>query len=705
MHRFPWILTLALVITMTHADRLPADEGLWLFNAPPKDLLKKKYDFDQPQAWYDHIQKSSVRFNTGGSGSFISADGLVMTNHHVGLTALQRLTGVHNAKIKDPAKKVDYVKNGFYAKTLAEEFKAVDEELNVLMEIVDVTKEVKGAVKPGMSAEEAFEARRGAIAKIEADSTEKTKLRSDVVMLYQGGAYHLYRYKRYTDVRLVMAPEQQIAFFGGDPANFAYPRFDLDMCFFRVYEDGKPAKIEHYLKWSKDGVADNELVFVSGHPGHTDRLNTVADLEYNRDIRYPYALQRLNRLEVAANIYSLRSADHERKAKDMLFGVANSRKAYYWGLSGLQDAAIMNKKKAQEKTLRDAVAKNPELKDLGSAWDTIAKIQKVRAGAAKRYNLLEAGHAFNTPLFGYARTIVRGAEELPKPNEKRLAEFGDAGQESLKQKLYSKRAFDKDFETFKLGDSLGFLTEQLGAKDPLVVKILAGKSPNVRAFELVNGTKLTDPKVRQELYEGGQKAVDASKDPLIALAKAIDAEARKVRKTLENGYAEPNEQAYDKIAQAKFAVEGPGNYPDATFTLRLSFGPVKGYIEDGKKIPFQTTFEGLYEKAELDKNRAPFDLPQRWIDRKSKLNLKTPFNFVCAVDIIGGNSGSPVVNRAGEVVGLIFDGNIQSLVWDFVYTDQVGRSVAVNSQSIPEALRAIYDADALAAEIVTGMRK
>jgi hypothetical protein len=704
MNRFPWRLFLTVVTAMMHPNKLPADEGLWLFNNPPKQHLKEKYSFDAPQAWYEHLQKSSVRFPSG-SGSFVSADGLVMTNHHVGLSALQKLTGITNKGIKHEKDKKDFVKDGFYAKTLADEFKAVDEELVVLQEITDVTAKVKAAITKDMTPEQAFEARRGIIAKIEAEATKDPGYRADVVTLYQGGQYHLYKYKRYTDLRLVFAPEQQIAFFGGDPANFAYPRYDLDMCFFRVYENDKPAKIEHYLKWSKNGVSDDELVFVSGHPGHTDRLNTVAALEYQRDIRYPNSLRWLNRREVMLSNYSLQSADHERTAKDELFSVANSRKAYYWGLAGLQDAAIMNKKMAQEKALRDAVAKNPQLKDLAGAWDKIAALQEVRAANAKRYNLLEGAQGFNTPLFGYARTLVRAAEELPKPNEQRLAEFGDAGQESRKRRLYSKRAFDPDFETAKLADSLGFFCEQLGFKDPLVQKVLAGKSANVRAFELISGTKMTDPDYRKQLYEGGKAAVDASKDPLILLAKLVDADARKVRKAIENGYAEPNEQAYDQIAQAKFAVEGPGAYPDATFTLRLSFGPVKGYVEDKKMIPFQTTFEGLYEKAELDKNRPPFDLPQRWIDRKNKLNLKTPFNFVCAVDIIGGNSGSPVVNRAGEVVGLIFDGNIQSLVWDFVYTEDQGRSVAVCSQAIPEALRAIYDASPLADEIINGQRK
>lgn len=333
--RFATVLILGLVMN----NALQADEGMWLFNNPPRKILKEKYGFDATDAWLEHVQKSSVRFNAGGSGSFVSADGLVMTNHHVGLGALQKLSKQGK----------DYVKDGFWARTLEEEYKAVDEELNVLMEIVDVTAEVKAAVKPGTSTEQAFEARRAIIAKIEADSEKKTGLRSNVVTLYQGGQYHLYRFKRYTDVRLVFAPEQSIAFFGGDPDNFAFPRYDLDACFFRVYENDKPAKIEHYLKWSKNGVTDGELVFVSGHPGHTDRLNTVAELEYLRDKGYPFIMQRLNRLEVMLSIYSQRGEEYERKAKDLLFGVANSRKARDGGLAGLQDPMLMARKREQER--------------------------------------------------------------------------------------------------------------------------------------------------------------------------------------------------------------------------------------------------------------------------------------------------------------------------------------------------------------------
>ena len=668
-----------------------ADEGMWLFNAPPRKLLKERYNFDATDAWLEHVQKSSVRFNSGGSGEVVSEDGLIMSNHHVGADALQKLSTKEN----------DYLKNGFHARTLAEEKPAKDLELNILMSIEDVTERVNAAVKAGMSDEDAFKARRSIMAAIEKESQDKTGLRSDVVTLYQGGQYHLYRFKRYTDVRLVFAPEQQIAFYGGDPDNFEYPRFDLDISFFRAYENGKPAKFDHYLKWSEKGTAENDLVFVSGHPGRTSRLMTMDELAYVRDLRLPKTLSRLNRLEVLLMSYSGRSQENARRAKDDLFGIQNSRKANKGKLEGLLDPSVMAKKAAAEKKLRDAVAGRDEFKDARDAWDRIAASQKIIADNAKLYNLLEGGAAFNSELFGIARTLLRAGDERPKPNGERLREFVESGRESLELGLFSDKPIYNDLEELLLADSLTYLTEEVGATSELSQKILAGKSPRARATELIQGTKVNDVAVRKKLYEGGSSAVTAAKDPMIELARVIDEQARSLRKIMDT-QGEVKQQAHAKIAKARFAVEGTSNYPDATFTLRLAYGTVKGYQEGGKQVPAHTTFAGLYERAKEQENRPPFDLPKLWVDRKSRLDLKTPFNFVSTADIIGGNSGSPVIDRKGELVGIIFDGNIQSLVLDFIFTDEIARAVSVDSRGILEALKKVYRANNVVSELTTG---
>ncbi len=687
------LLNLGLGLLLANTPMVRADEGMWLYSDPPRQQLKERYGFDATDAWLEHLRKSSVRFNSGGSGEFVSEDGLILSNHHVGADTLQKVS----------SKEKDYLKNGFYAKTLAEEIKAPDLELNVLMSIEDVTARVNAAVKDGASDEEAFKARRSVIAAIEKESKGKTGQRSDVVTLYQGGRYHLYRFKRYTDVRVVFAPEQQIAFYGGDPDNFEYPRFDLDVCFFRAYEDGKPAKIEHYLKWSQAGTKEGDLIFVSGHPGRTSRMFTMAELEYVRDVQMPRALQRMFRLESVLTSWSGRSQENARRAKDELFGVQNSRKARRGGLGGLLDPELMGRKAAAETALRAKIAAREDLKDALVAYDRIAAAQKVIAGNARQYSLLEGGAALNSDFYGIARTLLRAAEERPKPNGERLREFTDAGRESLELGLFSDKPVYDDLEELLLTDSLTYLAEELGATAPLVQKVLAGKSPNARAVELIKGTRVKDVTFRKKLYEGGKAAVDAAHDPMIELARSIDAEARALRKIME-AQGEAKQQSHAKIARARFALEGTSSYPDATFTLRLAYGTVKGFEEGGKQIPAHTTFAGLYERAKEQGNRPPFDLPQIWVDRKSKLDLKTPFNFVSTADIIGGNSGSPVVDRKGEFVGIIFDGNIQSLVLDFAYTDVQARAVSVDSRGIVEALKKVYRADGLVKEIAAGKR-
>jgi peptidase S46-like protein len=667
-----------------------ADEGMWLYNQFPKQVLKARHGFEPTDEWLKHVRLSSVRFNSGGSGSFVSASGLVMTNHHVGADALAKLS----------SEKRDLVAEGFYAKTRAEEIKCVDLELNVLMNIEDVTKRVNEAVKPGQSTAEAQLARRAVINTIEKEAFDKSGLRSDVITLFQGGEYHLYQFKKYTDVRLVFAPEKAIAFFGGDPDNFEFPRYDLDICFFRVYENDKPAQIEHFLTWSKAGAGDGELIFVSGHPGRTNRLNTVTHLEYIRDVQLPQTLDLLRRREVLLKTYSDRSLENARRAEDDLFSYQNSRKARIGGLAGLQDPAIMGKKKAEEAELRSKVEKDPALKEkYGSAWDDVAKTIATVKTFRTEYNLVEVGQAFNSELFGIARTLVRLAAEDKKPNAERLREYAEAGRASLEQLLFSDAPIYPDLETVKLADSLGMMMEMLGADNETVKKVLGGRSPRTRAADLIKGTSLAKVEERKRIAKGGASAIESSQDPLILLARAVDPRARELRTRFEQQVDEPQRQAYAKLASARFAILGSSTYPDATFTLRLAFGTVKGYEDEGKKIPPWTTMGGTFKHAEEHGNVEPFKLPQSWLTAKDRIKADTPFNFVSTADIIGGNSGSPVVNKAGELVGIIFDGNIQSLVLDYAYSDTQARAVSVHSSGIKEALQKVYGAESLAAEL------
>ena len=672
-----------------------ADEGMWLFNNPPVKLLQEKYHFQPTAAWLEHVQKSSVRFDNGGSGSFVSPDGLVMTNHHVGADCLGKIS----------TKDKNYLETGFAAKSNADEPKCEDLELNVLMSIEDVTARVAGAVQPGMDAASAEKARRAEINNIEEDSRDKTGLRSDVVTLYNGGQYHLYRYKKYTDVRLVFAPQKSIAFFGGDPDNFEYPRFDLDICFFRVYENDKPVHVDNYLKWSESGAAEGELIFVSGHPGRTERADTVAHLLYQRDYAVPGVLNLLRRREVMLRNYSDRSTENARRAEDELFGIQNSRKAYLGMLAGLQDPAILGKKRDSEKELRDAVSKDPKLnQSYGDAWDQVAATLKTQVKIRDEYNLFAIGpqrraQSFNSDLFDIAIKLVRLAEETSKPNGERLREYSEAGLDSLKLQVFSDAPIYEDLETVQLADSLGMMAEALGEDSEMVRMVMAGKSPRDRAAELVHSTALKDVAVRKRLADGGLKAIQDSNDPMIQLARLIDPESRRIRQTFEQQVDEPQRQAYGKIANARFAVYGSSVYPDATFTLRLAFGVAKGYTDAGQQIPWATTLGGAYEHAAVHNNKEPFELPKIWTERKAQIKLSTPFNFVSTADIVGGNSGSPVINRQGEIVGIIFDGNIESLVLDYIYTDQVARAVAVHSAGILEALRKVYSADRLVAEL------
>lgn len=695
----PAALAAALGLFMT-PDTLQADEGMWLFSNPPRAQLKK-YGFDPTDKWLEHVRLSSVRFNSGGSGSFVSPDGLVMTNHHVASDDL--------AKVSTDEK--NYLRDGFHAKTRDQEIKCKGLELNVLTAIKDVTADVEAAVPAGTAPAEAFKLRQAKIGALEKAAADPEKnVRADVVTLYAGGQYHLYTFKKYTDIRIVFAPEKQIAFFGGDPDNFEYPRYDLDVTFFRVYENDRPIKCEHYLKWSAAGSKEDELVFVSGHPGRTNRANTVDELKYLRDTGYPYLLNRLNRLEVLLNAWGGRSERNMQRAEDELFGIQNSRKARIGGLAGLMDPKLMGRKEAEEKRLKDFIAasSDPAIATTGKAFDAIAKAEKVRADLIKEATVLENAGGFNCASFGLARTLLRMSEELPKPTAERLREFGDARIPGLKFQLASDEPIYEDLETLKLADGLQFLAVTLGPDADLVKKVLAGKSPRERAFELVSATKVRDPKFREQVVKGIEEAAKAGRafdlaqfaDPMIEVARLVDPASRAIRKRLENEVDEPKRQAYALLARAKFALDGDAVYPDATFTLRLSYGTVKGYTEDGTQVPAFTTFDGLYKRSAEQGNKGAFELPKRWVERKGKLDPKTPYNFVCTADIIGGNSGSPVINRNAEVVGLIFDGNIQSLVLDFIFDQSTARAVSVDSRAIIEALRKVYDANDVADELL-----
>ncbi len=690
----PAVFALALLVSLPMLAR--SDEGMWLLNDPPKEHLKKKHGFDLTDEWVERAMKGNVRFNSGGSGGFVSPDGLIITNHHIAADALQKLS----------TKEKDLFALGFHAKERTDESKCPDLELNVLQSIEDMTTKVNAAVTPDMKPAEAAAARRKVMTEIEAESLKATGFRSDVVTLYQGGAYHLYCYKKYTDVRLVFAPEQGIAAFGGDVDNFEYPRHGLDFALFRAYEDGKPVASKHYFKWSAAGPKENELVIVTGHPGTTNRLETLAKLQHRRDYTLPYTLNRLRTMEAALTHYGDQGPEQRRQAATVLHSAANARKALSGQLQGLLDPAVIEQKHVAELTLMEPSVKGVtpvkgkewhEEKWPDTPWGKVFKAQKTLATFEKEYLLFETGHAFSSELFGIARHLVRLADEMPKKSVDRLREYRDSNLESLKFGLFSPAPIDKDLERARLQASLTFLAENLGGDHSAVTLVLNGKNPAKRAAELVE-SELYDPEVRKKMAADPFKVVE-SRDPMIRLAKTFDSDARRLRKKYEDEVEEVERQAYAEIAKLRFAALGKSVAPDATFTLRLAFGVVKGYEVDGKKLPFHTTFGGAFERAEAMKNREPFELPKRWTDAKAKLDLATPFDFVSTADTIGGNSGSPVLNTAGEIVGVNFDRNRHGLVRNFVYTEEQARHIAVHSRAILESLRTVYGAEGLVKEL------
>jgi hypothetical protein len=682
LRRPTWVEFCAFVacaVVVGFVDTVCGDEGLWLFNRPPLKRLRDRYGFEPNAEWLEHLQKSCVRFNDGGSGSFVSPDGLVMANQHVGADVLPKLGDRdHN-----------YYRDGFYAKTRDQEKRCDGLEIDVLDRIEDVTQRVISA--PDSAA---------AIAQIEAESTKRMGLRGEVVSLFHGSEYHLYQYRHYTDIRVVFAPEQQIAFFGGDPDNFEYPRFDFDVYFFRVYDEGRPVRVNHFLKWSSNGAVENELVMAAGHPRQTERLATVASLTYQRDVVLPELLRQMHRLEVHLAEWGGRSEENSRKVEELLFQIRDARKAREGTLAGLLDPALIEHKRIEEEKLFGAIKGNNAYEYAWSAGEEISRAQITRKSLLRPYSVLEERGGFNTILFDFARILLRAADERTRPDGNRLPEYTEARLPSLLPMLFTTEGIDKDYETFKLSESLTWLAGEYGDDPQFIRSILGGKSPRDRAHELIWGSRLDELAVRKELYEKGHPAVSASHDPMILLVRLIDPLSRDVRKQMETQVDEVERRAYAALDRARHALNGNDVYPEATSTLRLAYGTVRGYENQSLRVPAQTTFAGLYERNREHHNRPPFDLPKRWIERRGKLSATTPFNFICTADASSGVSGSPVVDRRGEVVGLIFDRNLQCLVLDYSYTDKQARAMGVDSRGIIQALGKIYEADSLTQELL-----
>lgn len=664
-----------------------SDEGMWLFDDFPAERVAQKYGFYPSRAFLDHVRLSAVRLAGGCSGSFVSGNGLVMTNHHCAHACVEQLsTAAH-----------DYIQSGFYAKTEREEQRCPGMEIDQLLEITGVTAEVQAATA-GRSGEDFVEAQRAAIAKIEEACATSRDLRCEVVNLYHGGRYDLYKYRRFQDVRLVFAPEFAVAFFGGDPDNFEFPRYDLDVAFLRVYTGDQPAKTPDHFTWSPSGPKAEQLTFVAGNPGSTARELTIAELQTIRDVTQPNRLYRLARLRGALEEFQRRGPEQRRISTQRLFGVENAFKSLQGREAALLDEAFFARLIAREDQLRAAVAANPALaQEASDAWSAIAQAEAKRRALYVPYAFLEHAAGFQSELFQYARTLVRAAEELPKPNEQRLREYNEARLASIEQDLASSAPIHPELEILSLSLSLAELRSALGPDAPVVKAVLGDRSPLELATEIVSGTKLGSPDVRKALFEGGEPAVAASDDPMIDLARRVDPAARAVRKRMEEEVEAPEMKASERIAKARFAVYGTTLYPDATFTPRLSYGQVKGWMEDNRRIDPFTTFAGAFARAT---GRPPFALPQRWIDARPRIDMWMPLDFCSTNDIVGGNSGSPVIDQDARIVGLIFDGNIHSLAGDYAYDPRNNRAVSVDSAAILHALDVIYGATRVRDEIL-----
>jgi V8-like Glu-specific endopeptidase len=677
----------AATTTILLAAAAQADEGMWTFDNFPSAAVKAKYNVNVDQAWLDNVRGASVRLSVGCSASIVTANGLILTNHHCVRECAQDLSTA----------KTDYIKDGFIAAKREDEKLCPGMNAEVLTDVSDVTAKVTSAAA-GKTGQDFVKARDAAIADIEKSGCagREDKFHCQVVTLYQGGQYKLYTYRKYADVRLVFAVEGQTAFFGGDPDNFNFPRYDLDCSFVRIYDNGAPVATPDHLKWSAAPPTDGEPVFVAGNPGSTQRLLTADQLETMRDKSLPDALILLSEARGRLIRFTEESPEHARIANDLLFGVENSFKALHGQEKALVDPALIAAKRKYDADLRAKTMKNKKIAaDIGDPWSDIARVQPTLKALAPAYSYEESRAGLFSSLFAYGRALVRAAEEKQKPNSDRLPEFTDSRLPLVQKRVLDPSPVYPELEQVTLEFWLSKLRENLTADSAGTKTFLGKDSPEALSARLAQ-SKLADPAYRKQLWDGGMAAIQSSDDPMIKYVLATDAASRAIRKQYENEVSGPVDRAAEKVAKARFAVYGSSTYPDATFTLRLSYGKVEGWTENGTPVAPFTYFSGLWDRAT---GQFPFNLADRWVNAQGKVNPQTVFDFTTDNDIIGGNSGSPAIDAKGEVIGAVFDGNINSLGGAFGFDDTSNRSVIVSTAAITEALKNVYDDQTLVSEL------